>query len=304
MFFVSWMRRPVATARTAGRRADWAAQREARSNANGSREASAPGRSCVLRPSGAIGGAQRARGQIVNSMMRPHFVPAALGIALAFSACTRPVLYYPDPVPVAVPDTSRATKSAATSRAGRNTTPLEFPDATVAVLGGSATASDAAYLISRRLLVPVSGADMSKVEDSFFEPRDGGRTHRAIDILAPRGTPILSADDGKIIRMTTSELGGISMYTIDPTARLVYYYAHMERYNDAMSPGREIAKGDTLGFVGTTGNAPKDTPHLHFQVMRWPADNRYWDGEAIDPFEALGGVPRQRAHHTGGGADW
>ena len=178
---------------------------------------------------------------------------------------------------------------------------MEFPDATVAVVGSSA--SEAAYLLSRRLLVPVAGADMSKVEDSFYEPRDGGRTHRAIDILAPRGTPILAADDGKILRMSTSELGGISMYTVDPDARLVYYYAHMDRYNDAMSPGREIVKGDTLGYVGTTGNAPKNTPHLHFQVMRWPADNRYWDGDPIDPFEALGGASRDRAHHTGGPVD-
>jgi murein DD-endopeptidase MepM/ murein hydrolase activator NlpD len=233
-------------------------------------------------------------------MMRPHFLSVVLGIALASTACTRPVLYYPDPSPASATDGTPATKTAATSRA-RPSQPTEFPDATVAVVGSSA--SDAAYLMSRRLLVPVAGADMSKVEDSFYEPRDGGRTHRAIDILAPRGTPILSADDGKILRMSTSELGGISMYTVDPDARLVYYYAHMDRYNDAMSPGHEIVKGDTLGFVGTTGNAPKDTPHLHFQVMRWPADNKYWDGEAIDPFEALGGPSRDRAHHTGGRVD-
>ena len=93
--------------------------------------------------------------------------------------------------------------------------------------------------------------------------------------------------------MTTSTLGGISMYTVDTESRLVYYYAHMERYNDAMSPGRSIAKGDTLGYVGTTGNAPKDVPHLHFQVMRWPADGKYWNGQPIDPFQALGGLPRR-----------
>ena len=233
-------------------------------------------------------------------MMRPNFLSAVLGIALASTACTRPVLYYPDPVPPL--RRRRQSRSRRHGRGARGTATPEFPDATVAVVGSSA--SDAAYLLSRRILVPVAGADMSKVEDSFYEPRDGGRTHRAIDILAPRGTPILSADDGKILRMSTSELGGISMYTVDPDARLVYYYAHMDRYNDAMSPGREIVKGDTLGFVGTTGNAPKDMPHLHFQVMRWPADNKYWDGEAIDPFDALGGVRHDRAHHTGGPVDW
>jgi murein DD-endopeptidase MepM/ murein hydrolase activator NlpD len=151
-------------------------------------------------------------------------------------------------------------------------------------------ASDAEYLADRHLLVPVAGADMSKVADSFDDGRSGDRTHHAIDILAPRGTPILAADDGKILRMSSNNLGGITMYTVDPANRLVYYYAHMDHYNDAMSPGRTIVKGDTLGFVGTTGDAPKDTPHLHFQVMAWPADGKYWNGVPIDPYQALGGA--------------
>ena len=230
-------------------------------------------------------------------MMRGYFPSVAFGLVLgSLAACTRPTLYYPDPDPG--PSSKPATTARTAPPAPRaSPSPTAFPDATVGVAGS--TTSDVAYLLSRHILVPVAGADMSKVEDSFYEPRDGGRTHRAIDILAPRGTPILAADDGKILRMSTSELGGISMYTVDPDARLVYYYAHMDRYNDAMSPGREIVRGDTLGFVGTTGNAPKDTPHLHFQVMRWPADNKYWDGEPIDPFEALGGQRHDRAHHTG-----
>jgi len=196
-------------------------------------------------------------------------------VASTATACARPVLYYP--------------------------TPESAPATTASVSEPSAGASSASdeYLRTRQIALPVAGADMSKVDDSFSEPRDGGRVHRAIDILAPRGTPILSADDGKVLRMTTSNLGGISMYTVDPEGRLVYYYAHMDRYNDAMSPGRTIVKGDTLGYVGTTGNAPKDTPHLHFQVMRWPADGKYWNGDPIDPYEALGGVTRaDRGKHN------
>lgn len=190
-----------------------------------------------------------------------------LGLATSLAAaCSRPVLYYP------TPEAAREASSPVASEAPPR---------------------DVSYLAQRHIILPVAGADMTKVDDSFNEERDGGdRTHRAIDILAPRGTPILSADDGKILRMTTGALGGISMYTVDPESRLVYYYAHMERYNDAMSPGRSIAKGDTLGYVGTTGNAPKDVPHLHFQVMGWPADGKYWNGPPIDPFQALGGVPR------------
>jgi murein DD-endopeptidase MepM/ murein hydrolase activator NlpD len=211
-----------------------------------------------------------------------------LSVILASTACARPVLYYPEPLtaePKPAESSGRAAESpsrrVAESPASSNRLPLM-------IISTSASA-DVEYLRSRQMLVPVAGADMARVEDSFNDPRDGERVHRAIDILAPRGTPILSADDGRIVRMTTSPLGGISMYTVDPEQRIVYYYAHMERYNEAMVTGKSISKGDTLGFVGTTGNAPKNTPHLHFQVMRWPADGKYWNGEPIDPFELLGG---------------
>jgi murein DD-endopeptidase MepM/ murein hydrolase activator NlpD len=208
-------------------------------------------------------------------------------ITLFTGACARPVLYYPTPESAGIVPQPSATPAApaATTASPRNPVPADS--------NASSATSDAEYLRLRHILVPVAGADITRVDDTFNDGRDGGeRTHHAIDILAPRGTPILSADDGRILRMSTNTLGGISMYTVDPDGRLVYYYAHMDRYNDAMSPGRSIVKGDTLGFVGTTGNAPKDVPHLHFQVMRWPADGKYWNGEPIDPFDALGGVSR------------
>lgn len=214
---------------------------------------------------------------VLPAMRRVFFVTLLAG------ACARPVLYYPTPESAGiVPPPAPVVATPAPPRA---VVPADS--------NASSASSDAEYLRRRHILLPVAGADMSRVDDTFNDGRDGGeRTHHAIDILAPRGTPILSADDGRILRMSTNTLGGISMYTVDSDARLVYYYAHMDRYNDAMSPGRAIVKGDTLGFVGTTGNAPKDTPHLHFQVMRWPADGKYWNGEPIDPFEALGGIGR------------
>jgi peptidoglycan LD-endopeptidase LytH len=206
-----------------------------------------------------------------------------LFVTLFAGACARPVLYYPTPESAAITPAAIPAGTAPVAATSAVVTPAD-PAAATAV-------SDMEYLRLRHILLPVAGADITKVEDTFNDARDGGeRTHHAIDILAPRGTPILSADDGRILRMSTSTLGGITMYTVDSEARLVYYYAHMDRYNDAMSPGRSIVKGDTLGFVGTTGNAPKDTPHLHFQVMRWPADGKYWNGEPIDPYEALGGI--------------
>jgi murein DD-endopeptidase MepM/ murein hydrolase activator NlpD len=209
--------------------------------------------------------------------MRP-FSLLLLAATVSVGACSRPVLYYPVPGYYPAPASTPASK------------PATVAAVPVPAVPSAAGASDAEYLLDRHLLVPVAGANMAKVADSFEDGRDGDRTHHAIDILAPRGTPILAADDGKVLRMSSNSLGGITMYTVDPANRLVYYYAHMDHYNDAMSPGRAIVKGDTLGFVGTTGNAPKDTPHLHFQVMEWPADGKYWNGVPLDPYEALGGA--------------
>lgn len=211
--------------------------------------------------------------------MRPSRLLPLITVAI-LGACSRPVLYYPAPEPAP----ARAAPQPVLAGTPVPAAPVMPADA--------ASMSDFDYLRARHLVVPVAGADMSKVVDTFLDGRDGDRVHHALDILAPRGTPILAADDGKVLRMSSNNLGGITMYTVDPLNRIVYYYAHMDHYNDAMTPGRTIVRGDTLGYVGTTGNAPKDTPHLHFQIMRWPADGKYWNGEPIDPFELLGGVPR------------
>lgn len=140
-------------------------------------------------------------------------------------------------------------------------------------------------------MVPVSGVLPERVRDDFHAPR-GNRQHAALDILAPRGTPVLSADDGRVLRVSENRLGGLTVYTIDREERFVYYYAHLDGYRDGLRAGMQIARGDVIGFVGTTGNAPAHVPHLHFQLMRYRPD-RYWDGEPVNPkpFLALPGVP-------------
>ena len=148
--------------------------------------------------------------------------------------------------------------------------------------------SDVEYLRMRHIQVPVAGALPSQIQDSFNDPRDGGRRHRAIDILAPRGTPVLAADDGRILRLSTNAAGGITVYAVDPEERIVYYYAHLDHYHAGLASGEHIQRGDTLGYVGTTGNAPKNVPHLHFQVMRMPyGGKQYWNGEPINPYSLL-----------------
>jgi murein DD-endopeptidase MepM/ murein hydrolase activator NlpD len=210
-----------------------------------------------------------------------------LVVAVCAAGCSRPVLYYPTP----------AHKEDSDEKAAKPVSQAGEADGAPALMtiGGSA-AADIARLRSRSLLVPVAGASMSKVEDSFSDSRDGGRVHRAIDILAPRGTPVLSADAGRVLRLTTGGRGGNALYAEDAEGRFVYYYAHMDRYHKSMKAGRELAKGDTIGFVGTTGNAPKNTPHLHFQVMRMATDGRYWDGEPINPYELL--IESERMSHA------
>ena len=140
------------------------------------------------------------------------------------------------------------------------------------------------YLVERGMAIPVAGRTLGDLQDTFDEGRSSGRIHRALDILAPRGTAVLAADSGRILRIAVNALGGNTIYAADPLGRVVYYYAHLDAYRTGLVQGATVARGDTLGYVGTTGNAPKDTPHLHFQVMRMPPDGKYWDGEPINPY--------------------
>lgn len=144
--------------------------------------------------------------------------------------------------------------------------------------------SDEVYLHERMLMVPVDGVRPEKVADTYFQARDGGaRTHQAVDILAKRGTPVLSADSGTVLRLTKNTLGGITIYATDPDKRFVFYYAHLDRYADGLYEGKPVAQGEIIGYVGTTGNAPKNTPHLHFQVMRFVDARSWWNGPPVDP---------------------
>jgi peptidoglycan LD-endopeptidase LytH len=137
-------------------------------------------------------------------------------------------------------------------------------------------------LASRDLMVPVAGVSPSQVPDTFGERR-GRRRHAALDIPAPRGTPVVSADDGTVVSVRRNRLGGRVVYAIDPDRRFVYYYAHLDAVREGLRAGMPLARGDPLGTVGTTGNAHGGAPHVHFQVTEYPAHGRWWDGEPIDP---------------------
>lgn len=138
-------------------------------------------------------------------------------------------------------------------------------------------------LRERGLLVPVKGISASQIPDTYDAPRDGVRVHNAQDILAKRGTPVLAADDGTILHIGTNALGGNVVWAADPSGRFAFYYAHLDRYAKGLHDGQTLSRGEVIGYVGTTGNSPKDTPHLHFQVVRIVSGKRYSDGPSLNP---------------------
>ena len=102
----------------------------------------------------------------------------------------------------------------------------------------------------------------------------------ATDIMAMRGTPVLAAANGRIIKLANGGAGGITIYVADASGCYVHYYAHLMGYAPNVKEGLGVREGDVIGFVGTTGNAPPNAPHLHFQVTR--SDANYWNGTPID----------------------
>ena len=149
------------------------------------------------------------------------------------------------------------------------------------------TAPEARTLEARNLAIPVQGLDPDKLVRSFHDVRSGSREHEAIDILAPTGTPVVAVEDGTIAKLFTSKAGGITIYQFDPGKEYSYYYAHLDRYADGLKEGASVHRGQVIGYVGTTGNAPKNTPHLHFAVFRLTAEKQWWTGTPIDPYDIL-----------------
>ena len=141
-------------------------------------------------------------------------------------------------------------------------------------------------LEGRDLIIPVEGIQPGDLVRSFGDAR-GGRKHEALDILAPRNTPVKAIEDGTVARLFFSKAGGITVYQFDPTDQYCYYYAHLERYADGLKEGDRVRKGQTIGYVGVSGNAPKDTPHLHFAIFKLTEAKRWWEGTPIDPYDVL-----------------
>lgn len=137
-------------------------------------------------------------------------------------------------------------------------------------------------------MIPVAGVAAGQLRDDFNEVRDGHR-HDGIDILAPRGTPVLAAAEGNVVKLFNSKPGGLTVYLFDDSQTHCYYYAHLDRYATGLKEGMLLRQGDVLGYVGTTGDAPANTPHLHFEVHILGPDKHWWEGTPIDPYALLAG---------------
>lgn len=135
-------------------------------------------------------------------------------------------------------------------------------------------------------MIPVVGIDGGTLRDSFTAPRSGGRVHDAIDIAAPRGTPLVAVTDGVISRKHWNGLGGRTLYLTSADGRYDYYYAHLDAYAEDIEVGTRVRRGQVLGTVGSTGNARG--PHLHFQILDKRGGGR---GTPVNPFPLLRAAP-------------
>ena len=196
--------------------------------------------------------------------------PPASANNAAVPPVAEPALAVPSPLP-SVESTVAATPSETES------TPSTTPQATPSQPAPGS------------LLIPVAGVRPEELRDTFQESRAAGRTHDAIDIPAPRGTPVLAAADGRVIKLWQSVSGGTTIYQLDPDNTTVYYYAHLDRYADGLAEGHFARRGEVIAYVGDTGNAGPGNYHLHFSVLIVTDPKRYWDGTNVNPYPLLKG---------------
>lgn len=205
-------------------------------------------------------------------------------------------VYIGDPKPTAVtpsPDTYGADSAtpvrgfgpAAIDSALRtdSTRTLDVIDSTPAARPSESTLT----ALQRELAMPIAGLTKASLHDTYDEMRGGTRKHEALDILAPRGTPVLSAAPGRVLKLFNSKAGGLMVYAADSTEHFILMYAHLDAYQPGLAEGQPLRRGQPLGVVGTTGNAPPTVPHLHFAIASSSDVNQWWKGAPVNPYPLL-----------------
>lgn len=146
------------------------------------------------------------------------------------------------------------------------------------------------------LAIPVIGINAVELSDTYTDSRGGGsRVHNAIDIMAPRGTPVVSASDGTVEKLFYSQGGGgITAYVRSPDGSWLHYYAHLDAYAPGLKEGARVRRGDPIGTVGISGNANPSGPHLHYAIYRMSPGERWWQGAPTNPYPLLAGHAARR----------
>ena len=192
----------------------------------------------------------------------------------------------PMPVKLGRPKTDSVRATPSHAKAGEQPNveprPVAPPEGTTTV-----TDADLNYIAARNLLIPVAGVPASRLRDTFTQARSEGRQHDAIDIMAPQGTPVLATTDGLVLKLFQSDRGGVTLYELDPSGRYVYYYAHLMRYEDGITEGKQLRRGDVIAYVGDTGNAGAGNFHLHFAISKLTSPHKWSGGDPINPYPLL-----------------
>lgn len=226
----------------------------------------------------------RSRRELAASSAAVGFMVGALAMALLVS-----VWPPPDSAPPAINAPAGVEPQAIEIRPTKTEEPPAVSAPPLPEPGAAPTlhAEPLSDLRQRKLTLPVQGAQRAALHDSFDEARGTSRKHEAIDILAPHNTPVLAVENGTIAKLFVSAAGGNTVYLFDPSNTYVYYYAHLDHYASGLAEGKRVTRGQVLGYVGTSGNAPKDTPHLHFAIFKLTPERRWWQGTPIDPYDVL-----------------
>ena len=139
---------------------------------------------------------------------------------------------------------------------------------------------------SLHLALPLKGIDVSKIPDSYNDARSG-HTHEAIDIMAPRGTPVMAVAEGNVAKLFTSKQGGLDGLSVRQHRAVLLLLRASRPLRTRSERGNAVTKGDVLGYVGSTGDAQADAPHLHLAVFRLGPEKKWWEGTPINPLPLL-----------------
>lgn len=173
-----------------------------------------------------------------------------------------------------------ATSTTTTTVVTTSTTGAPGDTATTAVTTTTAPPPETTEPPSGSLACPVDGA--VAFTDTWGARRSGGRSHKGVDMIAARGTPVVAVESGTIKRLRNGGLGGITL-TLKGTSGDEYYYAHLDGWAPGLNTGQSVGVGELIGYVGNTGNAQYTVPHLHFEYS--PGGNG-----AVNPYPLVAGL--------------